>query len=119
MGRRSWLGAIYTSVHGLVLLVPLAVLPMIWFRLNLQVCSSVASFSACEQRIRMNSVVMSTTREERRTMIALQPMEGLRTNNHADTKAIITQLKAHMYKLTRARGQQNHSLKVNITASNE
>ena len=67
--------AIYTSVHALVLLVLLAVLPMIWFRLNLQVCSSVASFSACEQRIRMNSVVMSTTREERRTMIALQPME--------------------------------------------
>lgn len=110
-------------MHPFVLLVPLAVLTMILFRLNLQVCSSVASFSACEQRMRMNSVVMSTTREERRTMIALQPMEGLRvvrTNNRADTKAIIALLrKAHTYELTRARGQQNHSIMVNITANNE
>ena len=73
--------------------------------------------------MRMNSVVMSTTREERRTMIALQPMEGLRvvrTNNRADTKAIIALLrKVHTYELTRARGQQNQSIMVNITANNE
>ena len=75
--------------------------------------------------MRMNSVVMSTTREERRTMIALQQMEGLQvvgTNNHADTRLLLFHAllrRAHTYELTRPRGQQNHSLTVNITASNE
>ena len=81
-GGRCWLVGIYmyvgnvtnalTSVHPVVVLVPLAVAPRIVFRLNLQVCSSVVSFTACEQRMRMNSVMMSTMREDRRTMIALQ-----------------------------------------------
>ena len=85
-------------------MIPLAVVPRIVFRLNLQVCSSVASFTACEQRMRINSVMMSTMMEERRTMIALQSKREMNihrlrvvtTNNHTDTSSLLRRAHTHM-----------------------